>query len=475
MARSVGSSALERTKTHNWTGDHFDNMPHSTSKTPSDSSQPSPSDKFASFLCFRTKANTLHEDASAIVGRRSYSLPYRNSVARTAPLLDHYDTDDVSDTSSVYSQPTYAPPDNSTVISYSVPPMANIVRPILQNETSACPQFYIMISGSFSLSKALFCRRLFSNSHHPCSSLEPHIQQMMQEAIHSQIVELMNRKLRDSLQLSRQIGQPVDEEYRLSFFIGTSKGMGETKSYLGSQTRLLCAEEAKETTAALEAIVARQIAIFDPAEDGVGMGRQLVDVMDSKPLHLTLRFDICDSSQKILVTRLVSCRTPTYPLPPADEIRALMQRIWKNTYEVVSLERKSKRDSRNIAADVRDKLPPYKFCVSFDVLFGDAEHKWFGGLCYGRRSAEFSAYTLARTTRKVEDVFKEQLAIFEVLGELGWPEREGKREKMFVTTDGLGGKESRDSKRSSNVEKSPRMERFWERISGSSGRAFGEK
>lgn len=450
-------------------------MPHSTNKTPSDASQPSPSDKFASFLCFRPKENTLHEDASAIVERRSYALPYLNSVARTAPLVDHYATDDVSDTSSVCSQPTYAPPDNSTVISYSVPPMPNTVRPTLQNNTSACPQFYIMISGSFSASKTLFCRRLFSNSHHPCSPLEPHIQQMMQEAIHSQIVELMDRKLRDSLQLSRQIGQPVDEEYRMSFFIGTLKGMGETKSYLGSQTRLLCAEEAREIIATLEAIVARQIAIFDPAEDGVGMGRQIVDVMDSKPLHLTLRLDICDSSQRILVTRLVSCRTPTYPLPPVDEVRALMQRIWKNTYEVVSLEKKSKRDSRNIPAEERDKLPPYKFCVSFDVLFGDAEHKWFGGLCYGSRSAEFSAYTLARLTCKVEDVSKKQLAIFEVLGKLGWPEREGKREEGFVTTDGLEGKESMDSKRSSNVEKSSRIERFWERVSGSSGTASDDK
>lgn len=295
----------------------------------------------------------------------------------------------------------------------------------------------------------------------------------MEESIHSQIVELMDRKLRDSLQLSRQVGQPVDEEYRLSFFIGTVEEMGETKSYLGSQTLLLAAEEAREITSSLEAIVARKIAIFDPAEDG--WGKTFVDVMDSKPLNLTMRFDICHSSQKILATRLVSCRTPTYPLPPADEVRVLMKRIWKNTYEVVSLEKKSKRDSHNIPAGERDKLPPYKFCVSFDVLFGDAEHKWFGGLCYGSRSAKFSAYTLNRLTRKVEHVFKEQLEIFEVLGNLGWPKREGKREEGFVSTDGLKEKESMDSKRSSNVEKSPRMEKFWERISGSSGRASGEK
>ena len=306
---------------------------------------------------------------------------------------------------------------------------------------------------------------------------------MMEEAIHSQIVELMDRKWRDSLQLSRQVGQLVDEEYRVGFFVGTLEGMGETKSYLGFQTRLLCAEEAREITSSLEAIVARQIAIFDPPDDGVGIGTQMVDVMDSKPLHLTLRFDICDSSQKILVTRLVSCSTPTYPLPPADEVRALMQRIWKNTYEAVSLEKKSKRDSRNIPAEKRDKLPPYKFCVSFNVLFGDAEHKWFGGLCYGSRAVEFSAYTLDRLKRKVEDVFKQQLAIFEVLGNLGWPKREGKR-VGFVTTDGIEGKESMgsmesleslESKRCSNVEKSPRMERFWERVSGSSGRASGDK
>lgn len=298
---------------------------------------------------------------------------------------------------------------------------------------------------------------------------------MMEEAIHSQIVDLMNRKLRDSLQLSRQVGQPVDEEYRLSFFVGTLEGMGETKSYLGSQTRLLCAEEAREITVTLEAIVARQIAIFDPPEDELEMGRQMVDVMDSKPLHLTLRFDICDSSQKILVTRLVSCRTATYPLPPADEVRALMQRIWKNTYEVVALEKKSKPDSAKIFVEKKNKTPPYQFCVSFNVLFGDVEHKWFGGLCYGSRPAEFSAYTLERLTRKVEDVFKEQLAIFEALRNLGWPQMEWKKWEGFVTTDGLEEKGGMLNERTSKDKKSSRKDRFWGRASGSSGRISDEK
>lgn len=290
---------------------------------------------------------------------------------------------------------------------------------------------------------------------------------MMEEAIHPQIVDLMDRKFRDSLQFSRQVGQPVDEEYRLSFFIGTLERMGETKSYLGSQTLLLAAEEAREIISSLEAIVARQIAIFDPPGDGLGIG--VMDVMDNKPLNLTLRFDICDSSQKILVTRLVSCRTPTYPLPPADEVRALMQRIWKNTYEVVDLEKKSKRDSRAIPWEEKNQLPPYRFCVSFDVLFGDAEYKWFGGLCYGSRPVEFTRYTIDRLTRKVEDVFKEQLTIFEVLGNVGWREREPKK-GGFVTTDGLD-----EAKECTKEERSPGKDRFWGRIIGSSRRASGEK
>ena len=214
-------------------------MAHSTSKTPSDRSQPSPSDKLASFLCFRPKTTTLYDDASMILERHTYAQPYLSTSARTAPLIDEPSHDDVSQTSSVYSQPTYTPPDNSTVVSYSIPPLPNIVRPTLPNYTSACPQFYIMLSGSFSASKTLFCRRLFSNTQHSCSPLEPHIQEMMEEAIHPQIVDLMDRKLRDSLQFSRQVGQPVDKEYRLSFSIGTLKEMGETKSYLGSQTLLL--------------------------------------------------------------------------------------------------------------------------------------------------------------------------------------------------------------------------------------------
>lgn len=296
---------------------------------------------------------------------------------------------------------------------------------------------------------------------------------MIEEALHSHIVELMDRKLKDSLQLSRQAGQPVNEEYRLSFFIGTLEGMGETKTYLASQTRLLCAEEAREITATLEAIVARQIAIFDPSEDAVGC--TVVDVMDSKPLNLTLRFDICDSSQSILVSRLVSCRTLTYPLPPAKEVRSLMQRLWKNTYEVVILEKKSKRDSRSILGEESNKLPPYQFCVSFDVLFGDTEHKWFGGLCYGSRSAHFSDYTLGRLTKKVEDVFKEQLAIFEVLGNLGWPERESGKDGGFITTDGLEQQDAVDNRRSLKEEKSPRMEKFWQRVGRSTTRRSVEK
>lgn len=305
---------------------------------------------------------------------------------------------------------------------------------LIEENTASGPQFYIMLSGSFSASKTVFARRIFSNKSHPCEALSPAIHEMLEEDIHSQIVNLMDRKFHDSLQLAAQTSQLVDEEYRISFFIGTLRGMSETKCYLSRQTLLLCSEEAREITTCLETIVARQIAIFDPPTAPENM--QIVDTLDSRPLVLTLRFDICDASQKILVTRLVSCTTPTYPLPPSDEVRSLMQKIWKNAYEIVKREKLSKRDSARLSADEREMAPRYKFCVSFDVLFGDADHKWFGGLCYGSRAAEFSDYTLGRLTGKVAGAIKEQLAIFEVLGSLRWPEGR-KMEPEFITTDGL--------------------------------------
>ena len=321
-----------------------------------------------------------------------------------------------------------------------------------------------MISGSFSASKTVFARRLFSNTQTPYPPLAVSVKEMLEEGIHGKIVELMDRKLRDSLQLAAHTGREVDEEYSISFFIGTLEGMDETKSYLGRQTALLCAEEAREITTSLETIIARQIAIFDPPAENEGM--QIVDILDSKPLMLTLRFDVCNSRQKILVSRLVSCQRPTYPLPPPDEIRGLMQRIWKNTYEIVGLERRSKRDTRRLSEEERLKMPPYRFAVSFDVLFGDGEHKWFGGLCYGSRAAAFSEYTLGRFTEKVEEVMKEQLAIFEVLGSLGWPENERKWEGGFVTTDGL-----EKSRASTSTTKSNSPRKLWFKAKGTIGGA----
>jgi hypothetical protein len=141
---------------------------------------------------------------------------------------------------------------------------------------------------------------------------------------------------------------------------------------------------------------------------------------------LTLRFDICDADQSILLSCLITSKTaPTYPLPPAAQTRELMQRLWERTSAVMDKQRPGRIDR------VREKVKGfgkpfngkmfYGLCVSFEVLFGDAEHKWFGGLCYGDRKKPFGeAGELEALGREVERVFKGELERFEKLREMGW-------------------------------------------------------
>jgi len=289
------------------------------------------------------------------------------------------------------------------------------------------PQFHISISASFSASKITYTRSIPSNTHHPCEPLPRLKKSALEDDVTLQIMGLISRKRQENLVFEEQSPAAVmKKEYRLSFSIDTSLGTGDLHSFLGLQpaSHPLCASEAREIIASLETIVARQLSIVDPLHrtpEG-----HTTQPPDPRPKMLTLRFDICDADQSILLSCLITSKTaPTYPLPPAAQTRELMQRLWARTSAILDKRRPGRID--RVREKVRGFGKPfcgkmfYGLCVSFEVLFGDAGHKWFGGLCYGDRKEPFrEAGELEALGREVERVFRGELEGFEKLRERGW-------------------------------------------------------
>lgn len=141
--------------------------------------------------------------------------------------------------------------------------------------------------------------------------------------------------------------------------------------------------------------------------------------------------------RRILLSCVVASKTaPTYPLPPADQTSELMLRLWRRTSAILE------RRGREVVADrgrlrgidrvrevVRGLGRPssgemlHGICISFDVLFGDADHKWFGGLCYGERRKPFKDRgELEALAMEVESVFRAEMEGFEKLKERDWEE-----------------------------------------------------
>lgn len=282
------------------------------------------------------------------------------------------------------------------------------------------PQFHVYFSAHFSTCKITYERSIPSNTHHPCESLSRLKKSSLESALRNKIMDLIDRKRQDRLAfVACAPHTATGKEFRLCFSVNCGVD-GDKHCFLGTQSMTLCVEDAREIIASLETIVAGQIEIVDPAYHAPARNAtgQAMQSPEKRPEMLSLSFDICDADQSILLTHVVSsASTPTYPLPPADETRELMQRLFVRTSTVLAKGEPGKLSSTR--RKIKGKVM-CGFCVSFDCLFTDPDHKWFGGLCYSTRKYPFRAGELERLAEEIEEVFRAELEMFGRLGALGW-------------------------------------------------------